>query len=142
MNDDSIITVVKHKQALLFDLFHTLTKVESSQSTGPLTCEVLGVSRDAWNEQVMEKSQDRLVGRITDPVLIIRKMAHAIDPAIPEETIKKAGRKNIVVKSVPITYQYRKNKNVVDVEHFTENYYEEGYKFSERGTEYLILART
>ncbi|MFA7219261.1 MAG: DNA adenine methylase [Synergistaceae bacterium] len=58
-----------------------------------------------------------------------------------KETIRKAGRKNIVVKSIPITYQYRKNKNAVDVEHFKENYYEEGYKFTERGTEYLILAR-
>jgi adenine-specific DNA methylase len=58
-----------------------------------------------------------------------------------KETIRKAGRKNIVVKSIPITYQYRKNKNVVDIEHFKENYYEEGYKFTERGTEFLILAR-
>jgi len=57
------------------------------------------------------------------------------------DTIRRAGRSNIVVKSIPITYQYRKNKNVVDIEHFKESYYEEGYKFSERGTEYLILAR-
>ena len=58
-----------------------------------------------------------------------------------KDTIRRAGRKDIVVKSIPITYQYRKNKNVVDIEHFKENYYEEGYKFSERGTEFLILAR-
>jgi len=58
-----------------------------------------------------------------------------------KETIKKAGRPNIVVKSIPITYQYRKNKNVVDEQKFMESYYEDGYKFSERGTEYLILAR-
>ena len=58
-----------------------------------------------------------------------------------KETIRKAGRPNLVVKSIPMTYQYRKNKNVVDLEHFKESYYEEGYKFSERGTEYLILAR-
>lgn len=57
------------------------------------------------------------------------------------ETIKKSGRKNVVVKSIPITYQYRKNKNVVDLEDFRKRYYDDGYKFKERGTEYLILAR-
>lgn len=57
------------------------------------------------------------------------------------KTIKAAGRPNVVVKSIPITYQYRSNKNVVDIEDFKQNYYEEGYKFLERGTEFLILAQ-
>ena len=56
-------------------------------------------------------------------------------------TIRNAGRSDIVVYEVPITYQYRKNKNVVDIDHFKENFLEEGHKFTERGTEYLILAR-
>lgn len=55
-------------------------------------------------------------------------------------TVKNAGRSNVVVKAVPITYQYRKGKNEVDTQHFQENYLEEGHKFTERGTEYLILA--
>lgn len=58
-----------------------------------------------------------------------------------KNTIEKSGRKDIIIKDIPITYQYRKNKNVVDVDDFKKNYYEKGYKFSERGTEYLILAR-
>jgi putative hydrolase of the HAD superfamily len=90
MRKNSIITIVKQKQAILFDLFHTLTKVESSWSQGPPTCEMLGVSKEAWNEQLMEKSRERLAGLVRDPVLIIRKMAHSIDPAIPEEVIQKA----------------------------------------------------
>jgi putative hydrolase of the HAD superfamily len=90
MRDNSIITVVKQKEAILFDLFHTLTNVESSWSAGPSSCEMLGVSKEAWHEQVMEKSRERLAGEITDPVLIMRKMAHSIDPAIPEDVIKKA----------------------------------------------------
>jgi len=57
------------------------------------------------------------------------------------KTIKDAGRPNVVVKSIPITYQYRNNKNVVDIDDFKQNYYEDGYKFLERGTEFLILAR-
>jgi len=95
MRDNSIITVVRQKQAILFDLFHTLTRVESSWSAGPSTSEILGVSEEAWNEQVMEKYRERLTGQITDPVLIIRKMAHSIDPAIPEDVIKKAVGKRI-----------------------------------------------
>jgi putative hydrolase of the HAD superfamily len=89
MSDENIITVVKQKDALLFDLFHTLTKVESSWSAGPSSCEMLGVSKEAWNEQLMEKSRERLTGEMKDPVLIIRKMAHAIDPFITEEVIRK-----------------------------------------------------
>lgn len=57
-----------------------------------------------------------------------------------KSTIKNAGRSNIIVKEVPITYQYRKGKNEVDAEHFKENFLENGHKFTERGTEYLILA--
>ena len=58
-----------------------------------------------------------------------------------KSTIRNAGRNDITVNEVPITYQYRKGKNEVDVEHFKDNYMEEGHKFLQRGTEYLILAR-
>jgi len=56
-------------------------------------------------------------------------------------TIKNAGKKNIKVVEVPITYQYRKGKNKVDADHFYENYLEDGHKYVERGIEYLIIAR-
>jgi len=58
-----------------------------------------------------------------------------------KDTIKNAGRANIEVCEVPITYQYRKGKNMVDMSHFKDNYLEDGHKFTERGTEYIILAR-
>jgi len=57
-----------------------------------------------------------------------------------KSVIKSAGRSNIIVFEVPITYQYRKNKNIVDAEHFKENYTEQGHKYLQRGMEYLILA--
>ena len=57
-----------------------------------------------------------------------------------KSVIKSAGRSNIIVFEVPITYQYRKNKNIVDAKHFKENYTEQGHKYLQRGTEYLILA--
>jgi adenine-specific DNA methylase len=56
-------------------------------------------------------------------------------------TIRNAGKKNIKVVEVPITYQYRKGKNKVDEEHFLKNYLEDGHKYLERGIEYLIIAR-
>ena len=57
-------------------------------------------------------------------------------------TIKNAGKKEVIVKEVPITYQYRKGKNEVDEKHFLDgNYLDDGHKFSSRGIEYLILAR-
>ena len=57
-------------------------------------------------------------------------------------TIKNAGKKEVIVKEVPITYQYRKGKNEVDEKHFLNgNYLDDGHKFSSRGIEYLILAR-
>lgn len=56
-------------------------------------------------------------------------------------TIKNAGKKDVILEAVPITYQYRKGKNVIDEEFFKSNYYEEGHKFLQRGTEYLIIAR-
>lgn len=56
-------------------------------------------------------------------------------------TIKNAGKKDVKVIEVPITYQYRKGKNKVDHDHFFQNYLEDGHKYVERGTEYIIIAR-
>jgi len=56
-------------------------------------------------------------------------------------TIKNAGKKEVIVEAVPITYQYRKGKNVIDMDAANSNYYEDGFKYLQRGTEYLILAR-
>ncbi len=56
-------------------------------------------------------------------------------------TIKNAGKKDIQLFEVPITYQYRKGKNIVDPEHFKKEYDNDGHKYEQRGIEYLILAR-
>ena len=56
-----------------------------------------------------------------------------------KSTIKNAGKKEIDVIEVPITYQYRKGKNVVESDF--KKYLEEGKTHLQRGVEYLILAR-
>lgn len=80
--------IIARKEAILFDLFHTLVSVRASG--GPSTHDILGVSRDDWHEQLMEKTMDRLTGKMREPEAIIRKMARDINPDIPDDTIKKA----------------------------------------------------
>ena len=63
------------------------------------------------------------------------------DLDVIKSTIKNAGKSRIIVSEVPITYQYRKGKNDVDMDHFKDNYFQEGHKYLQRGTEYLILAQ-
>ncbi len=86
-----LTSIVEQKRAVIFDLFHTLTAIESSSGSGlPLTCDMLGVSRDAWHDQLQLHSRSRLTGQQKDPFRIISQMARAIDPAIPDETIHAA----------------------------------------------------
>lgn len=77
-------------RAVVFDLFHTLTSADVLRLPGRGTSEVLGVSREAWNEQLLRYSDGRLRGKIRDPFMIIAQMAHAIDNAISEKTIGDA----------------------------------------------------
>lgn len=91
MATGSARSLVQASSAVLFDLFHTLTAVELVPPLeGMATPGVLGVDPEAWHDQLMERSRERLAGDIKDPVEIIRRMAHAINPAIPLETIRKA----------------------------------------------------
>jgi len=58
-----------------------------------------------------------------------------------KDSIRNAGKTNIIVSEVPITYQYRKGKNEIDLDKIKDNYFENGQKFTQRGIEYLILAQ-
>ena len=87
----SVSGIVSGKQAVVFDLFHTLTAIESSWGDGlPFTCDMLGVSREDWNAQLNRHSMARLTGEQDDPFTIVSEMARAIDPTITDETIAAA----------------------------------------------------
>ncbi|MCU0821446.1 MAG: HAD family hydrolase [Spirochaetes bacterium] len=88
MKTGSAAEIINKKKAVMFDLFHTLVTV--SASGGESTAGILGVPRDDWNRELMEKTPGRLTGELKDPLEILRRMAHAIKPDIPEETIKRA----------------------------------------------------
>ncbi|MCK4814863.1 hypothetical protein KA005_03760, partial [bacterium] len=75
---------LKGFKAVIFDLFHTLTSLESVRAPGRGTSEILGVSRKEWNKQLLLYSEDRLRGKIRDPLEIIRKMARAINPDVSD----------------------------------------------------------
>jgi len=82
---------VRDKTAVIFDLFHTLTAIESSWGKGlPFTCDMLGIDRDAWHDQLQLHSRSRLAGQQKDPFRIVSQMARAVDPSITDETIEAA----------------------------------------------------
>lgn len=96
MTSPMITAVVAAKKAIVFDLFHTLTSLESTWGAGRrLTCEMLGVSREAWDEQLQQKSRDRLIGAKRDAFEIVADMARAIDPTISDARIAMATENRI-----------------------------------------------
>lgn len=77
-------------RGVIFDLFHTLTGLESEWSDLPLTCDVLGIDRRAWDDVITQKSRWRLSGEQRDPFLIIRDMARLVRPEIADALVREA----------------------------------------------------
>jgi putative hydrolase of the HAD superfamily len=84
----SVAAVIGEKQGVFFDLFHTL--VSASVFPGRPTHEILGVKKSEWRQQTFAASHSRLTRSDLDPYQIIRSMARAIDPKIPESLIREA----------------------------------------------------
>ncbi len=77
-------------KGVIFDLFHTLTGLESEWSDLPLTCDVLGIDRRAWDEVITQRSRWRLSGEQRDPFLIIRDMARLVRADIADALVREA----------------------------------------------------
>jgi len=91
MKAKTLSAVVTSKKAVIFDLFHTLTAIETTWGNGlPPTHEMLGVSKEAWSFQLFQNSRERLTGKTTDPSKIVSEIAWAIDPSISPEKIEAA----------------------------------------------------
>ena len=86
---------VDSAKGVVFDLYHTLTARESEWSAGPMTYQMLGVTREQWEEQLFETSRFRLAGEERDPFQIVSRMAYAIDPQIEERIIISAVRNRL-----------------------------------------------
>lgn len=77
-------------RGVIFDLFHTLTGLESEWADLPPTAIVLGIDRRTWNDALTARSRWRLVGAERDPYVIVRTLAHEIDPSISDTRIREA----------------------------------------------------
>ena len=63
----SAADVVRAKTAIVFDLYDTLTAVESGWGGGlPSTSQMLGLSHEAWDGQLLEHSCERQLGEAGD----------------------------------------------------------------------------
>jgi putative hydrolase of the HAD superfamily len=90
MEKPSLHQILSEKKAIIFDLYHTLTATEITSPQGLSTATILGIDRRLWNQHFMDRSRDRLTGNTNDAYTVIKDLAHAIDPSIPEELIRQA----------------------------------------------------
>ena len=86
----TLARAISGKRAILFDLFHTLVEVKPEAGNGRYTPDILGIDRVRWNEEIWSDTSDRVLGRDKDPLSIIRKIAHKIDPTVSEDRIAEA----------------------------------------------------
>jgi putative hydrolase of the HAD superfamily len=87
----SASAIVGEKKAVIFDLFHTLVSLRAAWGERlPRVNEILCVSREAWAGQLGGRLHDLYVGKYKDAFEAVSEIARAIDPSIPDETIKKA----------------------------------------------------
>ena len=92
--------------AVIFDLFNTLTIHEVKRDDVPWTADVLGVPRAVWSRALTEASGPRLTGALKDPIEIMRHLARSVDVSVTEELLATAARChrqlfNRVLRSVP-----------------------------------------
>jgi len=81
---------LKKYRAVIFDLFTTLTSLSHLEGApGKSSYEILGISSKLWYDALFHQSRERLTGKITEPLEIIRDVAWKIDPTIPESLLKK-----------------------------------------------------
>ena len=77
-------------RGVIFDLFHTLTGLESEWSDLPGTWALLGLDRRAWDEALTMNSRWRVIGELRDPFEILRRLVHQVDASISHEAIREA----------------------------------------------------
>src|SRR5690348_8339939 len=86
---------IPRPKAVLFDLFHTLVTVAPRGAGVPPTWEDLGLSRDEYERRWFDDSDGRVVGRVKDPVEVIRMVIHDIDPTVPMERVEWAAQRRM-----------------------------------------------
>ncbi len=81
--------IMNNTRAVCFDLFSTLVSVgRVPEEVGPYTADILGVDADVWRAACFGDNHD--ICSVTNAVDNMRRMAHALDPHISEDTIHRA----------------------------------------------------
>jgi len=76
-------------RGVCFDLFNTLVNVGRVPATvGGYTADILGVERSRWRAACFGAQHE--IRRPSDALENLRRMAHALDPTIPEARIRQA----------------------------------------------------
>jgi len=76
-------------QAVCLDLFHTLIDVARvPDHVGAFTADILGVDREAWNEACFSPHHPIITP--SAHIDVIRRLAHSLDPDVPEARIREA----------------------------------------------------
>ena len=77
-------------RAVVFDLFHTLTGLESEWAEVPFTSDFLGIDRRVWDKVLHTQSRWRLAGEEKDPFRILRRLVDTVDAGISDESVQAA----------------------------------------------------
>lgn len=71
----------------LFDLFHTLVRVDPHPVEASREHRLLGLSQDEWSERTEFDYERRARGAVTDPDEIVAGIARSIDPSVAGERL-------------------------------------------------------
>jgi putative hydrolase of the HAD superfamily len=114
MSQADLSKMIESKSVVLFDLFHTLTSLESTwDGSRPFTSDMLGISREEWDRQLIACSRDRVTGRKTDPVEIVAGMAHAVNSTIPMDLIRRATENRIARFAASLVHMPQETRDVL-----------------------------
>lgn len=81
-----------HYDAVVFDLFHTLISLQPVYADGNTAWDYLGIDVDDWSRALFSDADDRLRGRISDPVEVMRDIVCKLVPDIDSEATEQASR--------------------------------------------------
>jgi len=88
---------LKSKSLYCFDLFHTLVSFVNQDIEGLNTHEIVGVSSKRWNDGLLNRSPDRLIGKERDPQRYLGDLIRLLKPdatqAIIDEAIRVRSRR-------------------------------------------------
>jgi putative hydrolase of the HAD superfamily len=94
-DEDDMTRPLFRPTALLLDLFDTLVSGAAVPSTTLPTWEELGIPIEAYQRRWFQNHDGRAIGRVRDPVEVLRVVAHDIDPTIPLGTIERAAERRL-----------------------------------------------